>query len=321
MQPQLPDEIKQLADKWLQGTITVEERAVLDAWYQQQPADEVVWESGDSDEAGMEARLYADIANKLQPAKTYHIKQWVRAAAVLALILTGWWSKHIYEEKYSTVIVSNTRGIKKMFLPDSSIVWLKGNSSLTFTRSFGKKNRVVQLQGEGLFEIAKDPAHPFIVNTGAYTTRVLGTSFNIKEETSKSAFELLVLTGKVQIEKKNNSDKQHPLLVTPDYQFMSSDQQTPVLSKASNATRAATMTGTEYDMNFNRTPFPEIMQRVENKFDVKFAGSYAAFEQCKVTADITDQSLSNSLKLLTMAVNANYHLNNGIITVTGSGCK
>lgn len=323
MQPQIPDNIRQLADKWIRGTITAAERDILLEWYAQQTPAEITWDSADAHESDMEERLFAALQHKLsprlQPVKGHLRKRLMQAAAVLLLIVAGWAGIHKWQQS-NMVIVSADGGIKKMILPDSSIVWLKGNSSLSYHASFGKKDRQVELKGEGLFEIKKDAAHPFIVESGQYTTRVLGTSFNIKEQTPHNSFSLLVLTGKVQVAKKNSKDNTAPLLITPDYEFISNNRQSSV-NKASSTERAQSVNGTEYDMNFNRTAFPDIIKRVEHKFDVKFTGSYQSFEACRITADITDQSLSNSLKLLTMAINAEYQINDGTIMITGSGCK
>ncbi|NLU90470.1 FecR family protein [Chitinophaga sp. Ak27] len=324
MQPQIPDHIRQLADKWINGNITTAERDALLEWYARKTPGEISWESADTDEKALEDRLYfalqTRLAPRLKPVKMSAGKRFARAAAALLLIAAGWAGINKWQQGKITTVTADG-GIKRMILPDSSIVWLKGNSSISWQATFGKKDRQVILKGEGLFEIKKDPTHPFVVESGEYTTQVLGTSFNIKEHAGNHPFSLLVLTGKVQVVKKSNrKDIAAPLLITPDYQFMGDSRQASV-SKVSTADREQTVNGTEYDMNFNHTAFPEIIQRVEHKFDVKFKGNYQQFEGCHVTADVTDQSLSNSLKLLTMAVNASYDIKDGVITITGSGCK
>ncbi|SEW51494.1 FecR family protein [Chitinophaga arvensicola] len=323
MQPQIPDHIRQLADKWIAGTITASERDVLLEWYSRQVPAEIPWESADAHETAMEERLYADLQHKLQPSvipvKKNNWKRLAQAAAVLLLIAAGWAGISKWQQ-VKPIVITADGSIKKMILPDSSIVWLKGNSSLSYQQDFGKKTRQVVLKGEGLFEIKKDAAHPFIVESGQYTTRVLGTSFNIKEQTGNNTFSLLVLTGKVQVEKKSSKDNVQPLLITPDYQFTGNSRESSV-SKASSADREQSTNGTEYDMNFNRTAFPDIVQRIEQKFDIKINANYQQFENCRITADITDQSLSNSLKLITMAISATYSISDGTIVITGNGCR
>jgi transmembrane sensor len=66
-------------------------------------------------------------------------------------------------------------------LPDGTKVWLNADSKLEFPSSFvDSKTRFVKLSGEGYFEVAKDKAHPFIVETDdKEKVEVLGTHFNI----------------------------------------------------------------------------------------------------------------------------------------------
>jgi transmembrane sensor len=66
----------------------------------------------------------------------------------------------------------------KIVLSDGTVVWLNSASSLKFPFAFNTK-REVYLTGEAYFEVAKNPAKPFIVHIGQTAVQVLGTSFNI----------------------------------------------------------------------------------------------------------------------------------------------
>ena len=63
-------------------------------------------------------------------------------------------------------------------LPDGSTIVLNGNSSISFSSTFGRVNRHVQLDGEAYFQIAKDSLKPFQVLTEGMLTTALGTAFN-----------------------------------------------------------------------------------------------------------------------------------------------
>jgi ferric-dicitrate binding protein FerR (iron transport regulator) len=63
---------------------------------------------------------------------------------------------------------------KKVILEDGTIIWLKGNSSLTYPEHFVSATREVNLIGEALFEVAKDASHPFIVHSNGMNTRFWG---------------------------------------------------------------------------------------------------------------------------------------------------
>lgn len=68
----------------------------------------------------------------------------------------------------------------KVVLSDGTTVWLNADSRMTYPSKFTGSNRVVKLQGEAYFEVAKDKKHPFIVIANGVKTRVLGTEFNVR---------------------------------------------------------------------------------------------------------------------------------------------
>ncbi|WP_176954481.1 FecR family protein [Niabella drilacis] len=71
-------------------------------------------------------------------------------------------------------------GFFRMQLPDGSKVWLNAASELKFPDHFEGGQRIVELKGEGYFEVVHNSRQPFVVKTGALDVTVLGTSFNIQ---------------------------------------------------------------------------------------------------------------------------------------------
>ncbi|MDF2456481.1 MAG: hypothetical protein K0R51_2474 [Cytophagaceae bacterium] len=82
------------------------------------------------------------------------------------------------------------------YLPDSSMVWLNKHSSLSYSTSFDGKERVVFLKGEAFFDVKRNPSQPFIIHAEETTTKVLGTSFDLKAYEGEDV-QLTVVTGKV----------------------------------------------------------------------------------------------------------------------------
>ncbi|SFF82434.1 FecR family protein [Prevotella sp. KH2C16] len=66
----------------------------------------------------------------------------------------------------------------RITLPDGSKAWVNSGSTLRYPSAFGSK-RLVELRGEGLFEVAKDHRHPFILSSKGVLVRALGTRFNV----------------------------------------------------------------------------------------------------------------------------------------------
>ncbi|MET3878108.1 FecR domain-containing protein [Chitinophaga sp. OAE865] len=96
-------------------------------------------------------------------------------------------------------------GQYELTLPDGTRVWLNAASSLTYPVAFTGKERVVTLNGEAYFEVAKNPGKPFLVDVGGkQTVEVLGTHFDIKAYNDDPDIRTTLLEGSVKINAKNS---------------------------------------------------------------------------------------------------------------------
>mgnify|MGYP000059617550 FL=1 len=86
----------------------------------------------------------------------------------------------------------------KVVLCDGTEVWLNANSNFVYPTAFIGNERIVTLEGEAYFKVAKDAKHPFIVKTKSVQTRVLGTEFNIRSYTPEDTHVVLI-NGKVEV--------------------------------------------------------------------------------------------------------------------------
>lgn len=84
-------------------------------------------------------------------------------------------------------------------LADGSKVWLNAGSTLHFPTRFSGKERLVNLEGEGFFEVQANKEKPFIVSTTSYSIKALGTTFNVNAYKKSKDFETSLLTGKVEV--------------------------------------------------------------------------------------------------------------------------
>lgn len=104
----------------------------------------------------------------------------------------------------STETVYNTlttpRGGKfKIVLPDGSVAWLNSASSLRYPASFNGKERIVELHGQGYFEIVQHAHQPFKVKVNDMEVQVLGTSFDIMAYADESTINTTLLEGGVKV--------------------------------------------------------------------------------------------------------------------------
>src|SRR5690606_16256797 len=87
----------------------------------------------------------------------------------------------------------------KLTLPDSSVIWLNGGTSLKYDKRFDGGIWEVSVEpGRAFFEVLRKPARPFVVHVDGIDTRVLGTSFNIAVANHRNEYRLTVNTGRVR---------------------------------------------------------------------------------------------------------------------------
>jgi len=98
-------------------------------------------------------------------------------------------------------VEATARGERRtVSLPDGSRVELNTNSRITVAYSEGRRG-IVLSRGEALFDVAKDPARPFIVKAGEAEVRAVGTAFNIRLR--DKVVELTVTEGVVAVDERD----------------------------------------------------------------------------------------------------------------------
>lgn len=103
--------------------------------------------------------------------------------------------------------ISTPKGGQYMVvLPDGSKVWLNAASSLKYPARFDAEQRLVELTGEGYFEIEKNGGKaPFIVMSNHQRIEVLGTMFNVNAYTEESCIRTTLLNGGVRVSALNDN--------------------------------------------------------------------------------------------------------------------
>ena len=90
-----PEQIRELADKWLRGSLQGEELQLFEQWYNQQPPGSIQWDK-DAGEVALKERLFKNIAGQMAKipsgARMYKRKQvmtarWRLAAAASIIVL------------------------------------------------------------------------------------------------------------------------------------------------------------------------------------------------------------------------------------------
>lgn len=99
---------------------------------------------------------------------------------------------------YNTVIVPYGKRTK-ITLSDNSTIWLNSGSKLVYPVCFDEKKREVFLEGEAVFEVSPDQAHPFHVLSRNLEIKVLGTVFDVSAYADDSIVNTVLEHGSVEL--------------------------------------------------------------------------------------------------------------------------
>jgi len=309
-----------LLKRYLAGNVTEEERIRLEAWL-----DAMKVNRGDEVELSLEEeeKLFRKIVEgKAHIREIQSLPETPRedaagsisrlGAALVAIILVVFLGWYLGYRNSGNREFASTSAVEKINLEDGSLVWMKGSSRLKFRNE--NDARYTEFNGEALFEVAKDPNHPFIIQCGRVTLRVVGTSFTVK--TGADTMALQVLTGTVHVMWPDNPGidvTAHQKLVIGKGIFLKD-------SLADHEVVGA-VAGTEYDLALSNVSLREVTNRLEKKFDVVIEITETSASACRITADLTDMSLDNALKILTEVLDVNYTINDKHVTIDGQGCN
>ena len=206
------DEIRDLLERYRQGICTARERQLVEEWYAAlRPGDETPLDSQEVEASLERVRGRLPWVGKDDPAARrvglgFTGRVVLMAAAALVAVVVAVWVLRAPSSKLapvsdagSDVVVATNRGETRLVvLPDGSTLELNAGTEVHYSRQFGVTDRLIRLvHGEAFFQVIGDAARPFVVESGGWQTRVLGTSFDIKAY--EGHFRVAVLSGKVAV--------------------------------------------------------------------------------------------------------------------------
>ena len=111
-------------------------------------------------------------------------------------------------------------GEYQLVLPDGTKVCLNSDSELKYTVPFSGNERRVQLKGEAYFEVARNKAKPFIVETNHQSVEVLGTKFNVSAYAEDVNVVTTLVEGKVKVKHAIDENSIAEEFLLPDEQLI-----------------------------------------------------------------------------------------------------
>ncbi len=313
--------LHQLIDKYLQGTISAEEKEHLLFWYRQQRDQEGIWELEPGEtEPEVGARMKANIWKNMEAAPVHKRLYWPYAAVAATLVLASFLvfmrNKSVQPEQQVAFSKSEGTANRFVLLPDSSRVILRAGSKLSYPITFDKETREVSLEGEAYFDITHKDRQPFIIHTGDIKTTVLGTAFTIRHPLGSKQIEVLVERGKVRVE----DEKQVFATLVADQKIDVRESQPKPTVETINT--ASALTWKKQDMAFDAVAFGDLAKNLEKRYAVKVHFSNPALENCPVSGKFTgSETIEEVLLNICATRNAAYHKTaDGVYEIQGTGC-
>ena len=203
----------------------------------------------------------------------------------------------------------NSKGIKSTIqLADGSKIWLNADSKIQYPEVFEGDTREVYLNGEAFFEVAKNPAKPFIIHLANGTVRVLGTSFNIRAYDNEKSVETSVATGKVAFipRYKNVTKKVDTIFLTPNKKlsYVFTAEKIEVAPTVAVNDKA----WTEGKMIFKAMRLQEIATELERNFAKKVVFLDEAAKNYILTGSFQDNSLEEVMYYFSLSKKIYYKI-------------
>jgi transmembrane sensor len=214
-----------------------------------------------------------------------------------------------------TVTVASGNVVKQIRLPDGSAVTLNKNTVARYSSKF-KSARDLWLEGgEAFFEVVKNPDVPFIVHAGKTTTRVTGTSFNVRNDSHLT--EVAVLSGQVVFGSSKNESAALTLTKGMGGEFNADAGELKEIPAFDNNNIA----WKTHRLEFRDTPLESVVETLERYFRVRIETPDSAALTCRFRGVFEEADLNEIVQVMDYSLNVKLTFDGSVYTLSGRGCK
>ncbi len=211
----------------------------------------------------------------------------VLAVAVLVL------KNQLGTQSEMQTIASTDQATLEQRLSDGTVVELNRSSSLVFNKDFEGETRQVALKGEAFFDVARNEAKPFIIETEAVVVKVLGTSFNVRANPGDDFVEVYVASGKGRDDIKQTGEYKE--LTKGQYLRFEKKQSKLAEGKDDIGIPSAWHTG---QLSFKEQTIPTVLAGLERLFGVSIDLETEQNPNCTHTLTVREGELNEAFKAL-----------------------
>jgi ferric-dicitrate binding protein FerR (iron transport regulator) len=195
----------------------------------------------------------------------------------------------------------------KFLLSDGTIVHLNSGSKLLFPFVFSGNTRKVELVGEAYFEVATDPANPFVVKTSEINVKVLGTKFNLQAYAGSNEITTTLVKGKVLLERELSGITHQVAALKPSERavFHLSEKAIDISAEEDLDKFIAWKDG---KLVFFNDPIENVAEKLGYWYNIKVKIGNSQLKRYRFTATFTDEPIEQVLDLLSKSSPIRYRI-------------
>lgn len=325
-------DFENLIIRFLSGEASEAEKEYLTEWIRRDPANADLfaefkesWDKGVPANSGRDIRhalkkMNARIDNYEEQRQRQLSIQFSQAiaASLILVVVTGLGTfflgnKAKNSTSFLTYVTKEVPYGRKEWvkLEDGSQIFLNSGSRLVYPVKFKGSQRKLKLSGEAYFRVAHDPDKPFLVDTKGVTTKVLGTTFNVKTDDVETT--VSVTSGKVQV----ISEADSALILPGESIHYSAGNH--VLRKI-DLSEEQVSAWRDNTIIFDHTPLSEAATTLEKWYNVKIKLLPASIGACRISGKYRHETLENVLEAIDFSMGTKSTITKKEVTISGIGC-
>ena len=321
--------IEGMIARFLNGDFTEREKEDLEIWMNEDPENRKtveelrkIWDhseniksfqSDDADEDWLKIKKRINFGSRRHIAPAFlkeNVIRFLRVAAVLIILMgIGFLAKQFIFRTPDMITVSTGDFKNEIMLPDGSSVFLNKYSELKYPEKFQRNHRQVDLKGEGYFDVTPDPDKLFRIKIRAHAIiEVLGTSFNLKSDSTDGSVDIHVISGKVAFFTPE-TEYNKTVLIKGEQAVLRKGA--IYVTKSNDKNFLSWKTGV---LNFNDEKIENVLRELSKFYKKEFKLRNTGKRDIRLTSSFDNQEMENVLEEIKLVLNLDYSLNADTIT-------
>lgn len=317
------DKIDRLIVRFKNDDISQKEQSELLTWIKQSGDNKAYYQKSVTildriDSARLEfdtdAAFDKFLSQTKKEPKVLRFSPWLRIAASVVVIL-GVALGIFLNRPVTDVVVLSDITIVNEDLPDKTEVVLNKGSKLVYPSRFTDEVRKVEIKGEAYFDVHHNERKPFIVNAGPVEIQVLGTSFDVYNDTLLKVTTVIVESGKVKVSYPDNGFIAY--LEPNDKCVVDWGEKVVKQNRVDDANYKAWLTKL---LVFDGAALSKVIRDLNQVYDKKIIIADQNLNNCKLTTKIDNYPQQEVLTILEKSLNLEVIDNGEMYILIGDGC-